>query len=134
MSNILASGKDIQLHSFPSLNSKFSFKYVSEPRKFFIFPNDNIIVSMYRDNRIDLLHAFENNSRQEKIKRIKKLKLDGVTCAGVLSNDGKYEIAMGLTNGNIEFVDFNTKTMLEKKFSAGNVNAFVCSCIVRLMV
>lgn len=128
MSNILTSGKDIQLHSFPSLNTKFSFKYVSEPRKFFTFPNDNIIVSIYRDSRIDLLHAFENHSRQEKIKRIKKLKLDGVTCASVLSHDGKYEIAMGLTSGNIEFVDFNTKTMLEKKFSAGKLltNCFVC--------
>lgn len=121
MSNILTSGKDIQLHSFPSLDSKFKFKYVSEPRKFFVFPNDNIIVSMYRDNRIDLLHAFQNNAGSEKVKRIKKLKLNGVTCANVLSHDGKYEIALGLTNGNIEFVDFNTKTMLEKKFSAGKV-------------
>lgn len=119
MSHILTSGKDIQLHTFPALSSTFNFKYVSEPRKFSIFPNENIIVSMYRDSRIDLLHAFQNNSGSEKVKRIKKLKLDGVTCAGVLSHDGKYEIALGLTNGNIEFVDFNTKSMLEKKFSSG---------------
>lgn len=121
MSYLLTSGKDIQLHSFPSLNSKFSYKYVAEPRKLSIFPNDNIIVSIYRDNRIDLLHAFQNNPGSEKIKRLKKLKLDGVRSAHVLQHDGKYEIAMGLTNGNIEFVDFNTKTMLEKKFSAGTV-------------
>lgn len=128
MSNILTSGKDIQLHAFPSLNSKFSFKYASEPRKFYIFPNDNIIVSMYRDSRIDLLHAFQKESGYEKVKRIKKLKLNGVTCAGILSHDGKYEIAMGLTNGNIEFVDFNTKTMSEKKFSSGKFERSVPFC------
>lgn len=119
MSHFLSSGKDIQLHTFPSLSSKFTFKYASEPRKFVIFPNDNIIVSMYRDNRIDLLHSFNDHAGLEKVKRLKKLKLDGVTCASVMSQDGKYEIAMGLTNGNIEFVDFNTKIMLGKKFAAG---------------
>lgn len=125
MSNILTSGKDLQLHGFPSLTSKFSFKYVSEPRKFLIFPQENIIVSIYRDNRIDLLQAYQSNNGSDKIKRLKKLKLNGVTCASVLSNDGKHEIAMGLTNGNIEFVDFNTKTMLEKKFTCGkNISCF----------
>lgn len=132
MSNILTSGKDIQLHAFPSLNSKFSFKYASEPRKFYIFPNDNIIVSMYRDSRIDLLHAFQKESGYEKVKRIKKLKLNGVTCASILSHDGKYEIAMGLTNGNIEFVDFNTKTMSEKKFSSGKFERFKLRFVVCL--
>ncbi|KAJ6646826.1 hypothetical protein Bhyg_02040, partial [Pseudolycoriella hygida] len=72
---------------------------------------------MYRDNRIDLLHAYQSHSGHETIKRMKKLKLNGVTCASVLSNDGKYEIAMGLTNGNIEFVDFSTNAMMAKKFS-----------------
>lgn len=135
MSHVLTSGKDIQLHTFPALNSKFNFKYVSEPRKFFIFPNDNIIVSMYRDSRIDLLHAFQNHSGVEKVKRIKKLKLNGVTCASVLSHDGKYEIALGLTNGNIEFVDFNTKSMLEKKFSSGKCgNTYPCIVCLTLLL
>lgn len=124
MSSILTSGKDIQLHEFPSLKSNFSYKYVSEPRKFSIFPNENIIVSIYRDNRIDLLHAFQNNSGHKIVKRTKKLKLDGVTCASVLSHDGKYDIALGLTNGNIEFIDVNTKAMSEKKFSSGKFTIF----------
>lgn len=121
MSNFLSSGKDIQLHVFPSLESKFNFKHVSEPRKLSVFPNENFIVSLYRDNRIGLFQAYKNINGDDEIKRIKKLKLDGVTCASVLSYDGKHEIAMGLTNGNIEFVDFNTNSMLQKKFSAGNL-------------
>lgn len=121
MSNFLSAGKDIQLHGFPSLQTKFNLKHVSEPRKFSIFPNENVIVSLYRDNRIGLFQAYQSTNGSDQIKRIKKLKLDGVTCASVLSYDGKHEIAMGLTNGNIEFVDFNTKSMLQKKFSAGNL-------------
>lgn len=129
MLNVLSSGKDIQLHEFSTLESKFSLKRSLDPRKFFIFPQENTFVTIYQDNRVDLLQAYQDD-KESKIKRIKKFKLDGVTCGSVLSKDGKHEIAMGLSNGNIEFVDFNTKSMMDKKFSSGKVSNMFMQWII----
>lgn len=135
MLEIISSGKNTQLHTFPILTTKCTYSHVgNEDVDFQVFSGTNVFLEVNRKSGFELLRTQCRNGI-DNIQRIKKRQLDDLYCAATSKVDIR-DVALGLSTGFIKFFNINTGEILPNKFAPGKLlrctisSIFICLIVL----
>lgn len=117
MLELISSGRNTKLHTFPTLATQFTYPHhEDESQSLSVFPGKKLFLTVNRSNGFELLRTTEKNGSGI-IQRLKKRQMNDVEC-GACSNSTK-EVALGLATGFIRFFSVKTAEMSSVKFRPG---------------
>ncbi|XP_031619153.1 uncharacterized protein LOC116338185 isoform X2 [Contarinia nasturtii] len=120
MFDVIATAKNTQWLSFPTLNSTYSYSHVANDAvDFQVIPSKNCFVEFNKKFGFELLRTI-NIDGKDAIQRIKKRKVDDVSCGAIAKVNGE-EIALGMTTGFIRLFNVTSGEFLPHKFKPDRV-------------
>ncbi|XP_031619157.1 uncharacterized protein LOC116338189 [Contarinia nasturtii] len=115
MFDVIATAKKTQWLSFPTLSSKYTHPHVGdETVDFQVIPGKNCFVEFNKKFGFELLRTI-NSDGKEQIQRIKKRRVDDISCGAIAKVNGE-EIALGMTTGIIRFFHVRSGEYMPIKF------------------
>lgn len=115
MFDVIVTAKNTQWLTFPNLNSKYTYPHVNdESVDFQVIPSKNCFVEFNKKFGFELLRTT-SGSGKELIQRVKKRRVEDISCGAIAKVNGK-EIAVGLTTGVIRLFDVRSCEYMPIKF------------------
>lgn len=126
MFDVIATAKNTQWLSYPGLFSNYTYSHVeNDAVDFQVIPGKNIFVGFNKKFGFELLRTV-NHDGKDIIQRIKKRKLDDVSCGAITKTNGD-EIALGMTTGFIRMFSVTSGEMAPHKFKPDRIGNSVVS-------
>lgn len=114
MFDVISTAKNTQWISFPTLTSKYTHPHVAnESVDFQVIPGKNCFVEFNKKFGFELLRTRDKDNK-EVIQRIKKRKVDDISCGAISSSGG--QISIGMTTGFIRLFNVQSGEYVPVKF------------------
>lgn len=122
---MISSGKNTQLHSYPNLETKYTYPHAGdESTDFQVIQDRNCFVEINKKVGFELLRTVTKNG-DNSIQRLKKRQLPDDLACGAVSKLYGNQIALGMTNGYVRLFDVQSGEFMNAKLKPDRIGKSV---------